>query len=275
MPSAVEHLHVRSAAQPRSRDVDVVRLDHHGRQGVGEPAVLVSHPTAHRVRAGGRLGKRDRRAGAVVHLAGVGVVAVVVEVEAIAEARGGVRPGRVGDATAATPPRNGPATPARRRSASRTVRRSGPSTRSSGRPIGPGCRCRSRGPSRSLSSGPSSGVQVKMPVTGSMLAPAGRARVQAERQTVSRSVHVRCGGREGEQSALVHCPVANRRQRRGLIDLIHRDRNCLVVKQALVAVVGDADRQGERARPLGFGRCPGEDAGDRVDALRPKGRRSG
>ncbi len=95
-------------------------------------------------------------------------------------------------------------------------------------------------------------------------ARAGRNRVdaggEAERQSVRRVVVVRGGSSESEQIALVDRLIADRVEDRGLVDLVHGDRDLLLVAQPRRTVVGDHDLEGVGPWALRLAGSPREGA---------------
>ena len=106
--------------------------------------------------------------------------------------------------------------------------------------------------------------------------PLRRARVQAERQRLSRHVGIGRADVEDEKRALVDALIGDGGQRGRAVDLPHSDLELACVVQAGGSVVDheDADEIASRALELGGG--PAEEAGDRIDgcALRSSGTQS-
>ena len=101
--------------------------------------------------------------------------------------------------------------------------------------------------------------------------PGRTAAAQAEGQRVGGQVGVGRGGGEGEQAALVDGLVADGAQDRSDVDFGDGDGDRLAVGSS--APSHDAHIEGVAARPLRFGRRPGEDAGRSVDGRAGRTRR--
>ena len=95
---------------------------------------------------------------------------------------------------------------------------------------------------------------------------AGRyVRIERERQRVGRQIRIGRDGLNEQCLPLGYRLIVDRVEDRSLVDLVDGNRKCFGVAQGRLVVVGHADRYDVVARPLGFGRRPGELTGRPVD----------